>query len=1577
MYSVNNQLASNATTNCVTECESFSLTDKKKITKCQEKAKENLQEDSRCQQGFEHLKEDSNKCDESFAAVYDYYDTKNVHQFASHSSYCPLYRYSTLTLICEIVAENNFKMRCRVLLDNCSNVSIVRRSVADKLQMQGEKTNLDILVTGGGGHTFKRQKKVQFRLASILSTYVTPFVVEACTMPTISQQFDRIDVDPADYEHLKDIEFTEPIPMSEKYYENNKNIDILLGLPYQSLIQTAPFQIEGQLGEPIAHFTKLGNCVSVNNSLQKRTENLTYLCRQCENDIPYLKDWLRLDSIGIEDPTLNNHLTYNELLMDQILDQNTVYIKESKQYKTSLPWVDEPIPITNTSRAAAAASRIAKKYSSDENKFKQMSDSVQSMLDSGFAEIVPKKDLAKKTGFHYINCFPVFSKSSTHKCRMVYQANQIMPEINKSLNDHLITGKNNLPEIPQLLMAFRRHNFCAVTDVSRMFQRFLLHDSCKDYLRFFFAFKRPQCKEERVELVSLRNTTLPYGLSSSPSVATYLLQKHASTFLNGPYDKAARFVISCTYMDDTSYGSETESELKTLTSQIKHIFDTCSLPTHKYFSNSKVALEDLDPKLCSTQSQTSVLGSVWDAEADTLSFNAFQPPPSVKKKEEAEENSVSEENCHFEELDTNLQLQTEDEINATNYTKRMLSSISAQVYDINGFISPFLLKSKLLLQQAWKEKVDWDENLPNDILKPAREWIKQLPHLKDIRFPRRIVPPGGRIIEICILNDACTTGFATCAYVISLDTSGNRHSHLVFSKSKVKPLNKNLDGLSEQLSIPRMEMLSATIGAKVGQYVKEAFKDIPNVRTRYFTDSLVTLYRIHNEETGLYKPWVANRVNTIHSLTDREDWFYCPGDLNFSADAASRGMDLKDFIDDPRWRYGPQFLVATGHVFITADMLKLSQTLKQIDAQERKVVIPTFHATFVSHQVTVVNISELGIEELLNSSNSRSLDFFEGQNKTEPTKNGLLYLRSTWSKTVRILGWIFRFIHACKNLIAMLKRLKSIHDNSENYKHKLRNNRVKRNWCVKAKKTMNFEEIVQANLRLSSEEQTFAEEFLFRYAQFCRFSTEISCIRNGKELDTSNALYRLMPVWSEDKFLRMSGRLPSSNLIILPKDHQVTALYIRHVHTKFNHASVAHTMFQIQNRCHVMGNRQQIKKVLQCCTCRQPIKLYQRMSALPPINYLNQSNHGYYVQIDFAGPFEIVAENGELVKSWSCIFSCLITRLVTVKLLKSCTTRDLILGIQSYIAQRGAWTKAYTDSAKYFRSASDQLKAIIKNIKWSNVKDGVLGLNMDWEFNVPLSPHRTGAIESIVKIVKVGLYKAIRNELLDYLRLSVVFEQISAVVNSRPLGYVASTTKSADQELMISPNVLCYGRNVDVLPTPPVKDNEVKTLNNTSLQKIYNAHSSKLSVFWKSYYDHYFNHLKFTKRWMKKLTFDIKPGTFVLVKEPNLHKFEYKTGRVLNSIKSKDGLVRTLQIKFAKNKQPVLRDIKNCSLLEHDFLKLSNDDHQCSHAYHTCVLSSADLDALLMKKKCPHRCAEFNGPNCITCATGALLKKNE
>ena len=159
---------------------------------------------------------------QNFLSTYDMCNNNNEHNFASHLSYSPTYRFSTVTFMCEIISECDSRMNIRCALDTMSNVSILRRSIADALNLKGPKCDLQLGVTGGQVITFKKQRKVSFRLGGIRNSYVSDFLIEAATIPTISQQFERILVDPSEYEYLSGLDFTEPLPMTDEHYEATK-----------------------------------------------------------------------------------------------------------------------------------------------------------------------------------------------------------------------------------------------------------------------------------------------------------------------------------------------------------------------------------------------------------------------------------------------------------------------------------------------------------------------------------------------------------------------------------------------------------------------------------------------------------------------------------------------------------------------------------------------------------------------------------------------------------------------------------------------------------------------------------------------------------------------------------------------------------------------------------------------------------------------------------------------------------------------------------------------------------------------------------------------------------------------------------------------------------------------------------------------------------------------------------------------------------------------------------------------------------------------------------------------------------
>ncbi|KRZ46855.1 hypothetical protein T02_16283, partial [Trichinella nativa] len=71
------------------------------------------------------------------------------------------------------------------------------------------------------------------------------------------------------------------------------------------------------------------------------------------------------------------------------------------------------------------------------------------------------------------------------------------------------------------------------------------------------------------------------------------------------------------------------------------------------------------------------LGIVWDSKEDIITF----PVASVAKPDQ-------------------------------QMTKRGMLSVVMKIFDPLGYLSPFLVKAKRMLQTLWRKGIDWDTPLP-------------------------------------------------------------------------------------------------------------------------------------------------------------------------------------------------------------------------------------------------------------------------------------------------------------------------------------------------------------------------------------------------------------------------------------------------------------------------------------------------------------------------------------------------------------------------------------------------------------------------------------------------------------------------------------------------------------------------------------------------------------------------------------------------------------------------------------------------------------------------------------------------
>ena len=110
-----------------------------------------------------------------------------------------------LSVICKLINSKTKKsLIVRALFDNCSNVTVLRRSIADKLELGLKNVDVSFTGTGGSCSLFKDQVEVEFVLQSLVGTYTSP-LIQAVTLPTVSHTFRRPILNPCKFPHLREI----------------------------------------------------------------------------------------------------------------------------------------------------------------------------------------------------------------------------------------------------------------------------------------------------------------------------------------------------------------------------------------------------------------------------------------------------------------------------------------------------------------------------------------------------------------------------------------------------------------------------------------------------------------------------------------------------------------------------------------------------------------------------------------------------------------------------------------------------------------------------------------------------------------------------------------------------------------------------------------------------------------------------------------------------------------------------------------------------------------------------------------------------------------------------------------------------------------------------------------------------------------------------------------------------------------------------------------------------------------------------------------------------------------------------
>ncbi|GFY28737.1 integrase catalytic domain-containing protein [Trichonephila clavipes] len=173
---------------------------------------------------------------------------------------------------------------------------------------------------------------------------------------------------------------------------------------------------------------------------------------------------------------------------------------------------------------------------------------------------------------------------------------------------------------------------------------------------------------------------------------------------HGNFDNVAKILRKSFYVDNCVTSFETEEQLQKFIDESKILLSSAHFNLRGWQSNVLLNPENFSELESQPDNfETMVLGLIWNLKDDCLSCNI---------------------NCQKNE--------------GKAITKRSLLSIANHIFDPIGFTAPVTLKPKLILQEIWKLKLKWDENLPKDILNQVKKWVKEIRNLSDVSSWERV-----------------------------------------------------------------------------------------------------------------------------------------------------------------------------------------------------------------------------------------------------------------------------------------------------------------------------------------------------------------------------------------------------------------------------------------------------------------------------------------------------------------------------------------------------------------------------------------------------------------------------------------------------------------------------------------------------------------------------------------------------------------------------------------------------------------------------------------------------------------------
>jgi len=806
----------------------------------------------------------------------------------------------------------NDNLEACALLDTASSNTFCSRTLIERLGVEGRPISYSL-------STLRTNENLESRVVDLeLSS------LDGTECLSISNVYvvDEIPVTSScpifdNFPHLKGLQFV----------DRGQTVHLLIGQDNADAL--IPLEVrKGKRGQPFACRTLFGWSVNGPDvfGLPGRKAISHFIRSDSTSEVCQLSEFengdLDLESLS---------LSHNDKRVLELWDRETCFA--DGHYQVPIPWKDS-VEVPNN-LFVAKSRLVSLKQSLEKKSLMHSYDAeISKLLRCGYAEPVPKEEADGVDRIWYLPHQAVISDKKPGKLRVVFDcASRFRGE---SLNDKCFQGPDLNNKLLHVLLRFRQHEFCFMADIESMFYQVRIPLKDRNALRFLWY-------DSEGNMVQYRMTCHVFGGVWCPSSTTYALRKILTD--NPDADELVQdTILRNFYVDDCLSSFESMEDAVKVMLGTRDLLFQCGFRLTKFVVNdprlqSHIPSEDRAEEVKDVQMAETcnkVLGIRWNARNDELYF--------------------------FVNFDSDI-------------TRRSMLKFIASIYDPLGLVNPMVVMGKILLQEATRRKLGWDDSVPVDLDSRWLKWIEGLPKIASLRIARCIRPGSfsDAVTELHHFSDASEQAYGACSYIRCINKDGLIHTALLLSRCRVAPI--------KTCTIPRLELQAAVVAVKLDALLRKQL-DFSGMVSYFWVDSEIVLRYIQNEDRRFHV-FVANRVGVIRQLSEPSQWNHISGCDN-PADIITRGQYV-DSVDYQKWYDGPDFLRTYKHDW---NVQLVDPVLSDSDPEVKREV----------------------------KSNVMSM------NCDDATDRLLAYF-SDWSKLRRAVGWFLKYKQFLKNKIGISKSL--------------------------------------------------------------------------------------------------------------------------------------------------------------------------------------------------------------------------------------------------------------------------------------------------------------------------------------------------------------------------------------------------------------------------------------------------------------------------------------------------------------------------------------------------------------------------